>query len=409
MLQVLKNRKMAAVCTLGFASGLPFYLTGRTLQAWMTVEGVNLTAIGFFSLVSLPYSLKFFWAPMIDRFSWPWLGRRKGWLLATEVALSGAIAFMAFQRPADALRLVAVNALLIAFLSATQDITVDAYTADVLQPNELGPGAGVKVLGYRAAMILTGGAALILADYTSWPAVYMLLAVLMLAVAVLLRWLPEPQSKETAPASLKDAVRLPFREFFERNGKAHATWILLFLVLYRTGDAMIGNMTTSFLLQTGFSQTDIGAIQGGVGLLSTIAGVVAGAALMGRLGMIRSLWSFGILQAASNFAYLMLALAGRNFPLMVATIIIENFCYGLVTAAIVGFLMSLCNPRFSATQYALLSSVTATGLYVVAAPSGSVAELAGWPGFFLISVIASLPGLLLLPLLGSGSRRKAPA
>lgn len=398
-MKVFKSRKMAAVFLLGFASGLPFYLTGRTLQAWMTVEGVNLTAIGLFSLASLPYSLKFLWSPLIDRFSFPFLGRRKGWLMVTEIALSGAIAAMAVQRPAEALRLVAFNALLIAFLSATQDITVDAYTADVLQPNELGPGAGIKVVGYRAAMILAGGGALILADHVSWPVVYLLLAILMLVVSIISVRVPEPQLSETPPSSMKEAVRMPFKEFFGRNGNAHGVWILVFLVLYRLGDAMIGNMTTSFLLQTGFSQTDVGLVQGGVGLFSTIAGVAAGAALMTRIGIMHSLWVFGLLQAASNIAYLMLAVAGRNYPLMAATLVIENFCYGLVTAAIVGFLMSLCNPRFSATQYALLSSVTATGLYVFAAPSGSIAELTGWPLFFLISVFASLPGMLLLPLL----------
>lgn len=395
--QVHMNRKMIAVFLLGFSSGLPLYLTSRTLQAWMTVEGVNLTAIGLFSLASLPYSLKFLWSPLVDRFSFPFLGRRKGWLTLTQVALSAAIGTMALYHPADALRLIAVNALLIAFLSATQDITVDAYTTDVLEPDELGHGGGVKVVGYRAAMILAGGGALILADHISWPAIYALLALLMLAVCAISVVVPEPRIREKPPSSIKEAVRMPFEEFFARKGAAQGIWVLAFLVLYRLGDAMISNMTTSFLLQTGFSQTDVGVVQGGVGLLSTIAGVIAGAALIDRMGIIRSLWVFGFLQAGSNIAYLSLSVAGRNYPMMAATLMIENFCYGLVTAAIVGFLMSLCNPRFSATQYALLSSVTATGLYVFAAPSGSIAQATGWPLFFLISVVASLPGMLLLP------------
>jgi PAT family beta-lactamase induction signal transducer AmpG len=397
MLQVFQSRKMSAVFLLGFSSGLPFYLTSRTLQAWMTMAGVNLTAIGLFSLASLPYSLKFLWSPLIDRFSVPFLGRRKGWLMVSQVALSAAIAAMALQQPAQALRLVALNALLIALLSATQDLTVDAYTTDVLKPNELGPGAGVKVVGYRAAMILTGAGALIAADHMPWPMVYLLLAALMLAVTILSLRVPEPQLIEKPPASMGEAVRMPFVDFFGRIGNARGTWILAFLVLYRLGDAMISNMTTSFLLQIGFSQTDVGLVQGAMGLTATLAGVVAGAAIMGRIGLNRSLWVFGVLQAASNLAYLALSLAGRSYPLLVATIIVENFCYGMVTAAVVGFLMSLCNPRFSAAQYALLSSVTAIGRDVLAAPSGSMAETAGWPVFFVISLIAGLPGILMLP------------
>jgi PAT family beta-lactamase induction signal transducer AmpG len=395
MLQVFQSRKMWVVFLLGFASGLPFYLTSRTLQAWMTVEGVNLTSIGLFSLVSLPYSLKFLWSPLIDRFSLPLLGRRKGWLIASQIALSAAIAGMAFQQPATALQLLALNALVIAFLSATQDLTVDAYTADILKPNELGRGSGVKVVAYRAALILTAAGALIAADYVPWPVVYLLLGGVMLAVTILSLALPEPTARGRPP-SIGEAVRMPFIDFFNRSGNARGVWILAFLVLYRLGDSMIMNMTTSFLLQAGFSQSDVGIVQGGIGLFATIAGVVAGAAILDRIGMNRSLWVFGLLQVASNLAYLILASAGRSYTLLVVTVVVENVCYGMVTAAVVAFLMSVCDPRFSATQYALLSSVMAVGRDVLAAPSGSIAEKAGWPAFFLISVFAAIPGLLLL-------------
>jgi PAT family beta-lactamase induction signal transducer AmpG len=395
--EVFRSRKMAAILLVGFCSGFPLFLTSRTLQAWMTVEGVNLTAIGLFSLASLPYSLKFLWSPIIDRFSFPFLGRRKGWLFVTQVLLAAAIAAMYFARPAQALTLLAMNTLLIAFVSATQDIAIDAYTTDISDTSEVGAASGTKVLGYRIAMLATGSGALVLADYFSWQAIYLVLGLLMLLLAVFCTRIPEPSSQEQTPMSVLEAARMPLVDFFQRSGTARGISILAFIILYRLGDSMINNMTTPFLLQTGFTQTDIGLIQGGVGLFATIVGVLAGGAAMARLGVSRSLWVFGALQAVSNFAYLLLAFSGPRYGVMVAAIIIENLCYGLATAALVGFIMTLCNPKFSATQYALLSSLVAVGRDVVSAPSGSIAEKTGWPVFFLISVAAALPGLMLLP------------
>jgi MFS transporter, PAT family, beta-lactamase induction signal transducer AmpG len=398
MLVVFRSRKMAAILLLGFSSGFPLYLTSRTLQAWMTVAGVNLTAIGLFSLVSLPYSLKFLWSPVIDRFSLPFLGRRKGWLFMTQLALAVAIAGMSFAEPSHALMFLAVNAFTIAFLSATQDITIDAYTTDISDVSEVGAASGTKVLGYRIAMIATGAGALVLADLISWQAVYFLLGLLMLLLAIVSTRVPEPVLRDRPPVSMNEAIRMPLVDFFYRLGKTRGACVLAFVLLYRLGDSMINNMTTPFLIQAGFSQTDVGVVQGGVGLIATIAGVLAGGAVIAQIGINRSLWVFGILQAASNFAYMVLAYVGRHYQVMVGAIIIENLCYGLATAALVGFIMSLCNPRFSATQYALLSSLVAVGRDVVAAPSGSMAQLMGWPLFFLLSVIAAIPGMMLLPL-----------
>ena len=292
---------MAAVLMLGFASGFPLYLTSRTLQAWMTVAGVNLSAIGFFSLVSLPYSLKFLWSPIIDRFCLPFLGRRKGWLFVTQVALGLAIAAMIFARPSQVLRLLAINAFIIAFLSATQDIVVDAYVTDISDASEVGAASGVKVLGYRIAMIATGGGALVIADFISWQTVYFLMGVLMLVLAAISARVPEPVLRDRPPVSMNEAIRMPLADFFARSGTGRGVWILAFILLYRLGDSMINNMTTPFLIQAGFSQTDIGLIQGGVGLFATIAGVLAGGVVIARIGINRSLWVFGILQAASNF------------------------------------------------------------------------------------------------------------
>jgi PAT family beta-lactamase induction signal transducer AmpG len=196
---------------------------------------------------------------------------------------------------------------------------------------------------------------------------------------------------------MKEAVQMPVADFFSRLGLGRGLCVLAFVVLYRLGDSLIDNMTTPFLLQTGFTQTDVGAIQGGIGLFTTIVGVLAGGAVLSRIGINRSLWIFGVLQLASNFAYLLLANIGKNYPMMVATVVVENFCYGLATAVIVGFIMSLCNPKFSATQYALLSGVLAAGRNFIAAPAGSIVEYTGWPAFFLISVAAAVPGMALLP------------
>ena len=408
VLQVFQSRKMAALLFLGFASGLPLFLTSKTLQAWMTVERVDLGAIGLFSLVSLPYSLKFIWSPLLDRFVPPFLGRRRGWLVLTQGGLLLAIAAMALQRPSQALQLLAINALLIAFFSASQDIAFDAYRTDVLEQREMGAGAAVAVLGYRIALIVTGSLALILADRIPWSTVYLLMSALMVIGLCASLWAPEPRQQERPPTSLADAVSLPFIEFFQRSGLLRGVLILLFIVLYKLGDALANNMSTPFLLQTGFSQTDIGAIQGGMGLLATIVGTLAGGAILSKIGIHRSLWVFGALQAVSNLAYFFLAQIGKNYSFLVLTINIENFCAGLGTAAFVAFLMNLCNQRFSATQYALLSSLMAVSRDILVAPAGSLAKSTGWPLFFLISIVAAVPGLLLLPVFAPWNPRSAP-
>ncbi|HEY9875491.1 MAG TPA: AmpG family muropeptide MFS transporter [Candidatus Obscuribacterales bacterium] len=406
-LQVFQSRKMAALLFLGFSSGLPLFLTSKTLQAWMTVEKVDLTAIGLFSLVGLPYSLKFIWSPLLDRYVPPFLGRRRGWLAIMQVGLLLAIAAMSLQQPKQALQLLAVNAFLIALFSATQDIAADAYRTDVLEEREMGAGAAVFVLGYRIALLVTGALAFILADRMPWPTVYLLISLLMAAGLVASFWAPEPVLRDRPPASLRDAFTLPFIDFFKRSGVLQGFLMLLFIVLYKLGDALVNNMSTPFLIQTGFTQTDIGAIQGGMGLLATIVGTLAGGAVLSQMGINRSLWVFGALQAVSNLAYFVLAQAGKSYQLLVLTINIENFCGGLGTAAFVAFLMSLCNQRFSATQYALLSSLMAVSRDILVAPAGGLAKATGWPMFFIISIVAALPGLLLLPVFAPWNARPA--
>ena len=389
--------KMAALLFLGFSSGLPFYLTSTTLQAWMTKANVDLTTIGLFSLVGLPYSLKFFWAPLLDRYVPPFLGRRRGWLVITQILLLIAIASMSMHDPALGLRLLAANALIVAFLSATQDVAGDAYRTDVLHHREMGAGAAIWVLGYRIALLLTGSLAFVLADRLPWPTVYLLMSSLMLVGVIAAVLAPEPVLEDAPPRSLAEAVFLPFNEFFTRSGLFRGLLVLLFIVLYKYSDSLVIVMGTPFLLQAGYTQTEIGVVRGGAGLIATIVGALAGGAVLARIGVNRTLWTVAVLQAVSNLGYYFLAVSAASSTALLVVIVIENFIGGLATAALLAFLMMMCNKRFSATQFALLSSLVAASRDLLTAPSGGIAGATGWPSFFLISIAAGLPSLLMLP------------
>jgi MFS transporter, PAT family, beta-lactamase induction signal transducer AmpG len=396
-IRIFSQPKMAALIFLGFSSGLPFYLTSKTLQAWMTTAKVDLATIGFFSLATLPYSLKFVWAPVMDRYVPPFLGRRRGWVLITQVLLLVAIAAMSLHDPRTGLRMLAINAIVIAFLSASQDISLDAYRTDVLQDREMGVGAAVFVLGYRIALLVTGGLALFLADSISWPTVYLLLSALIFVGMITTFFAPEPVLRDQPPRSITEAVVLPFGEFFQRAGIWRAILILLFIVLYKYSDSLAGSMTTPFLLKSGFSQKEVGAVFGGAGLIATIVGALAGGGVIVRLGINKSLWIFVVFQGLSNLTYYALSLIGQSHSFMVLAVIVENFGLGLVAAGMTAYLMIMCNKRFTATQFALLSSLMAASRDVLVAPGGKLAESIGWPGFFLITVAMAIPPLLLLP------------
>ena len=403
-LRLYGQPKMAALLVLGFSSGLPLWLTDRTLKAWMTTANVDLTTIGLFSLVALPYSIKFLWAPLIDRYIPPFLGRRRGWLLITQILLLVAIAAMAMHDPARGLQALAVNAILIAVFSASQDVAGDAYRTDVLDEREMGAGTALWVLGYRIALLVTGSLAFVLADQMPWQTVYLLLSALMLVGMLAAFLAPEPVLRDAPPQSLGEAVVLPFHEFFTRSGIGRGVLVLGFIVLYRYSDGIANNMTTPFLLQAGYTQAEIGVVLGGAGLKATIVGVLAGGAALGRLGINRMLWIVAILQAISNLGYYFLSITERNQSYMLGVIVVENFVQGLVTAALLSFLMAMCNKRFSATQFALLSSLMAASRDILVAPAGAIAESAGWPSFFLITIAAGLPALLLLPFIAPWTR-----
>ncbi|WP_231570341.1 muropeptide transporter [Achromobacter sp. RTa] len=390
---------MAPLLVLGFASGLPLALTSGTLQAWATVEGVPLQQIGFLTLVGTAYTLKFLWAPFVDRYVPPLLGRRRGWMLLTQLLLAAAIMAMGALSPSSALQPLALLAVLVAFLSATQDIAFDAYCTDVLRKEERGAGAAIKVMGYRLAMIVSGGLALILADqWIGWGNTYVLMGGLMLLCALATLWAPEPEHVASAPRDLRAAVGEPLREFFSRRG---ALAVLLLIVLYKLGDAFAGALSTTFLIRgAGFSPTEVGTVNKVLGLAATIIGALAGGSLMSRWGLYRSLMAFGLLQAVSNLAYWLIAVSPKSVWLMATGVGIENLCGGLGTASFVGLLMALCRQRFSATQFALLSALSAVGRTYLAGPlTPPLVEHMGWPGFFLLTVAIALPGLVLLHLL----------
>ena len=393
-LKSLANRRVVAVFFLGFASGLPLALAGGTLQAWMAVEGVDLKTIGFFSLVGLPYALKFFWAPLLDRYALPFLGRRRGWILGTQLALMILIVMLGFTSPKDTPWLVALFALLLTFTSASQDIVFDAYRTDVLREKERGLGAAVSVTGYRIAMLASGALALILAGPLGWRLTYLLMAGLMLIGTLATIFGPEPEETVRPPQSLKEAISGPLTEFFSRP----AAWAFLALIiLYKIGDAFAGSLTTAFLIRgPGFSIGEVGAINKGLGLMATIIGALYGGVMLARLGLYRSLMIFGILQAISNLSFMVLAYAGKVYSIMVAAVAFENLAGGMGTAAFVAFLMALCDHRYTATQFALLSALASLGRIFVGPPSGYLSHEVGWVVFFFVTFLAALPGLALL-------------
>lgn len=379
---------------LGFSSGLPLALTSGTLQAWMAVEGVDIRTIGIFALVGLPYTVKFLWSPLMDRFVPPLLGRRRGWIIITQIVLIIGIAAMAFGSPKNTPLLMAALALTVAFSSASQDIVIDAYRTDILGEKERGAGAAVFVMGYRIAMLVSGALALILADNIGWQNTYLLMAGLMTIGIISVFSGPEPQQKISPPKTLQEAIWGPLKDYFSRRA---AILLLLLIILYKLGDAYAGTLTTAFLIKgIGFSPTEVGTINKGLGLVSLIVGAIFGGTLMVRLGLFRSLLFFGILQAVSNLSFMVLAWLGKNYGMLIFAVAFENLSGGMGTAAFVSLLMAICNQRYSATQYALLSSLAALGRIFIAPSSGFIVKALGWANFFFITALAALPGLWLL-------------
>ena len=392
--QALGNWRVGIMLFLGFSSGLPRALTSGTLQAWLTVEGVDLRTIGLFTLVGVPYTLKFLWSPIMDRFVPPWMGRRRGWMLTTQIGLMVGIAAIGFSSPRHAPLALAALALAVAFLSASQDVAFDAYRADVLHARERGMGAGVSVFGYRIAMIVSGALALIVADSAGWLSTYLFMAGLLIIGVVATISAPEPEVRVTPPRTLMEAVVGPMRDFFGRPG---AVLLLATVVLYKLGDAFASSLSTAFLLRgVGFSLIDVGVVNKGMGVAATLLGVLIGGGLMVRLGLFRSLMLFGFLQAISNLSFMLLAWVGKSYGLMVLAVGLENITGGMGTAALVAFMMALCNHRYTATQYALLSALATIGSLYMGPVAGYTVEWLGWVAFFFVTALVALPGLWFL-------------
>jgi MFS transporter, PAT family, beta-lactamase induction signal transducer AmpG len=391
-LKVIFSRRMLVSFVMGFSCGLPLLLTITLLQAWMKEEGVDLTVIGMMALVGVPYTVKFLWAPFFDRYVPRFLGRRRGWLVVVQIALTIAIAALGLTSPRFNPWMMAFVAFLVTFFSASQDIVVDAYRREDLADEELGLGSSLYVNGYRTGMLLASGGGLILSDHIPFSMVYLVMALCMLPGIVTTLLTPEPAMTD-APKTFREAVAGPLIDYFTRE---HAVLILAFILLYKIGDTMAGALTTPFYLEMGFSKTEIGAVVKIFGFWATVAGALLGGVLMLRLGINRALWVFGVLQAVSTAGFAVLARIGYSLPALSGVIAFENLTAGMGTAAYVAFMASITNKKFTATQYALLSSLMGIPRVIASAPTGFLVKHLGWESFFIACVVIAIPGLLLL-------------
>lgn len=392
IMKAIVSRRMAVALIMGFASGLPLLLTKGVLQAWMKEEGIDLSLIGMTNLLAVPYSVKFIWAPLLDRYTLNFLGRRRGWLLVAQSGLLLSIAAMGLSNPSGAPLVLVAAALFVTFMSASQDIVVDAYRREDLADEELGLGSALYVLGYRLGMLLSSGGGLIMADYLSFRAAYLIIAACMVPAIVTTILTPEP-TVAGIPKTIREAVIDPFVEYFRRR---ESLWMLAFILLYKIGDIMASNISTPFYIDLGFSLTEIGTITKLLGFWAVIAGASLGGVIMLRLGINRSLWVFGFLQAISTVGFAVLARVGYSIPALSVVIGFENLSGGMGTAAFMAFMASITNKKFTATQYALLTSFMAFGRDVLSAPTGFFAKHMGWFGFFTACALIAVPGMLLL-------------
>lgn len=391
---LLFNRRQLATFLLAFSSGLPLALTSSTLQSWYTVSGISIVTIGFLTLVGIPYNYKIFWAPFLDRYIPPFFGRRRGWILIAQLLLILSIIGMACLHPQKNPTLLAFIALLVAFFSASQDIVIDAYRVDLLSDKERGYGAAVLATGYRIAYLISAGFALILADHIGWQLTYIIMACLML-IGVIGAWIgPEPDYKIEPPKNLSSAIREPFQEFIKRE---HAFLILLLIVCYKLGDAFTISLNSTFLLRgIGFSLTDVGTANKMVGVFAILLGTFIGGALLPRLGLFKSLFLFGSAQAIAGLMFISLIALGKSFALLIIVVILDNLSTGMSNAVFLAWLMSLCNLRYTATQYALFSGLFSLGRVFVGPISGWLVHKYGWFDFYIITFFISFPGLTLL-------------
>ena len=390
--EMLASPKMLAILALGAASGFPNQITESALQAWLKDDGATNTAIGVMSYVALPYLLKFLWAPFIDRYPLPFLGRRRGWMLAMQIALAVTIGVFALQNPHVSLAPIGACAVAIVVFSATQDIAIDAWRTDVSLPSERGPAATITNLGYRLAAWVAFALALVVADYWGWRPAFLILAALMLAFCFATARAPEPQYRQQ-PRSLRESVLVPLQELL---GSPGAAALIAVVLLFKVGDAFANKLFTPFMMDVGFSKTEIALIVKALFTASTLVGVVLGGIFMVRLGLLRSMLLFGVLQALTNLLYCALALAGKSYPIMAMAVVLEHIAGAMGGIALVALIMALCDVRYSAFQYALLSVLALLPRYSLGYPAGWIADHGGWYLYYVASFAIALPGLALV-------------
>jgi PAT family beta-lactamase induction signal transducer AmpG len=401
------EKRLIFVFLMGFASGLPFLLSGATLSIWLTEAGVSLTAIGLFALVGTPYNVKYLWAPFIDRVPLPiiskMLGRRRAWMVVIQIGLTVSIVTLGLSKPQSSPELTAVFALAVAFFSASQDIVIDAYRIEILDDDQQGAGAAMTQAGYRFGLLASGAGALYLASSIDWSFVYAIMAGLVIVGFIAALFAPVPKadslvSEKIQPTDswFRSSVVAPFAEFFKRNNPQTAVIILAFILLYKFGDAFAGVMANPFYVRIGFSKIEIANVSKFFGVFATLLGVFAGGLMVKRFGILRSLLYCGILQMFSNLMFAAQAAIGPNVGFLVLTIGIENLSGGMGSAAFVAYLSVLCNTAYTGTQFALFTSFMAFGRTWLSAMSGWIADHTDWVTFFVISTFVALPGLLML-------------
>lgn len=390
------NRRMLICVFTGFTSGLPLYIVIQLIPAWLRVEGIGLAEIGFFTLVGLPYTWKFLWSPVMDRYTLPFLGRRRGWMFVTQLALMAIIASMGFVNPVLSIWTVASLAAALAFFSASQDIVLDAYRRELLPDAELGLGNSIHVQAYRLAGLVPGSLALILADFLPWHVVFMVVASFMSVGLILTIFIHEAIAEPSPPETLFKAVVEPIREFFQRKGVRTALLILAFMFLYKLGDSMATALSTAFYIDLGFSLSEIGTIAKFASLIAAIVGGLAGGLIMIKLGINRALWLFGVVQMVSIFGFALLAEVGANPWMLGFVVAFEYMGVGLGTAAFIAFIARTTNPVFAATQFALFTALTALPRTLFNSSAGVIVESIGYTSFFLFCAALAVPGMLLL-------------
>jgi len=394
--EAVLNRRMLICVFTGFTSGLPLYVLFQLVPGWLRVEGVGLAEIGFFALVQFPYTWKFLWSPFMDRFTLPFLGHRRGWMLVTQVLLLASIAVLGFIRPDLNLWTIAYLSAAIAFFSASQDIVLDAYRRELLPDVELGLGNSIHVQAYRLSGLVPGALGLILADYFSWHIVFVIIALFMLVGIIMTLVIDEAIAEPTPPKNLRDAVIEPFRDFIGRAGLRSALLVLAFLFLYKLGDNMATALQTPFFIDVGFTLTQIGAIAKTAGLIAAISGGMIGGLVMVKVSINRALWLFGVVQIASILGFAVLSEVGPNPWMLGVVVIFEYLGVGLGSAALIAFMARTTNPAFAATQLALFTALVSVPRVFANAVTGVIVEQTGWTNFFLLCTAFAIPGMLLL-------------